>query len=479
MRNKLYISDKILRLELPNDIAGLQALILELLKRVETLESENKELKAKLNANSSNSSRPPSSDGLKKKPAFPKEKSKKRGGQKGHKGNTLKMVKTADYVVELCPPKCICGTSLLLEKKKNKSVRQVFDLPTPQLEVTEYQQQSCVCPSCGKTNTGKFPKGISPNAQYGNGVRALVTLLNINYKIPFKKIKRLFKDLYGYSINESTQINTLNNCYNLLEGTEVQIKDKLLRSQVNHFDETGLRVAGKLHWLHTSSSNLYTYLFVHANRGKKALADPVSLLPDYKGWAVHDCWYSYFKFDQCNHSLCGAHLLRELQGLIDRKSIWAREMHELFLDIYNQTNQGKSKLNKSLKFIRKYNNICRKADKEEPPPIINPRGKPKQTKGRNLMNRLVKYKDAVLAFAKYTFIPFTNNLAERDVRHAKVKQKVAGSFRTKHGADIYARIYSFVSTLRKHQLHKEGSNLNIFKELVAVFDRKSFNFSQI
>ena len=154
-------------------------------------------------------------------------------------------------------------------------------------------------------------------------------------------------------------------------------------------------------------------------------------------------------------------------------------MHDLLLDIYYQTDQGKSKLKKPLRFIRKYNKICRQADKEEPPPIINARGKPKQTKRRNLMNRLVKYKDAVLAFAKYTFIPFTNNLAERDVRHAKVKQKIAGSLRTKHGADIYAPIYSFVSTLRKHQLHKEDLNLNIFKELIAVFDGESFNFSQI
>lgn len=468
-----------MRLKLPNDIAGLQALVLELLKRVESLEAENKELRAKVNANSRNSSRPPSSDGLKKKPAIPKDKSKKRGGQKGHKGKTLEMVETVDYVVELCPPKCNCGTSLLLEKKECKSVRQVFDLPDPKLEVTEYQQQSCICPGCGKTNIGEFPKGISPNAQYGSGVRALVTLLNVNYKIPFNKIKRLFTDLYGYSLNESTQINTLDKCYNFLESTELQIKNRLLSNQVNHFDETGLRVAGKLHWLHNSSSKLYTYLFVHANRGKKALVDPVSLLPDYKGWAVHDCWSSYFKFDQCNHSICGAHLLRELQGLVDQKSIWAQQMHTLLLDIYKQTDQGKSKLKKPLKFIRKYNKICREADKEEPLPIVNPRGRPKQTKGRNLMNRLIKYKDAVLAFAKYTFIPFTNNLAERDVRHAKVKQKIAGSFRTKRGAEVYARIHSFLSSLRKHQLHKEELNLNIFKELIAVFDGKSFNFSKI
>lgn len=465
-------------MSLPNDIAALQALVMELLKRVEDLEAENKHLKAIINSNSSNSSKPPSSDGLKKKPALPKGKPKKRGGQKGHKGKTLEMVKEPDHIVELCPSKCLCGTSLLGTKKISKSVRQVFDLPQPRLEVTEYQQKSCTCPCCGKTNTGQFPQGIAPNAQYGSRVRALVTLLNISYKVPFKKIKTLFSDLYGYALNESTQINTLNKCHDLLEISEAQIKNQLLASQVNHFDETGLRVAGKLKWLHNSSSELFTYLFLHQSRGKKALFDPLSLLPHYKGWAIHDCWPTYFKFDQCHHGLCGAHLLRELQALIEQKSIWGKKMHRLLLDIYKHTDKGKSILKEPEKFIRKYLRICKIADQEEPPAIIKLRGgRSKQTKGRNLLNRLVKHQDAVLAFAFYPFIPFTNNLAERDVRHAKVKQKIAGSFRTLKGAKNYARIYSFISTLRKHRLHIEDINLNIFNELVAVFKSKNFNLS--
>ena len=465
-------------MSLPNDIASLQALVLELLKRVEYLEAENKELKARLEANSRNSSLPPSTDGLKKKTALPKGKAKKRGGPKGHKGKILEMVSTPDYVVELCPSKCSCGTSLLRQKKKQQSIRQVFDLPAPQLEVTENQQQSCVCPNCGKTNKGEFPQGIAPNTQYGSGVRALVTLLNVEYKIPYKKIKTLFGDLYGYSLNEATQIKALKKAYDSLAGSETQIKTELLASPVNHFDETGLRVAGKLHWLHNSSNKLFTYLFVHANRGKKALLSPASLLPDYKGWAVHDCWASYFKLDQCGHAICGAHLLRELQALIDQGSRWAGQMHQLLLNLYQQTDQGKSNLENLKKVIRKYNRICRNADKEEPPPIINLRGKPKRTKGRNLKNRLVKYKNAVLAFAKYSYIPFTNNLAERDVRHAKTKQKIAGSFRTKSGADVYARICSFIGTLRKHQLHQQDLNLNIFNELIALFDGKPFDFAK-
>lgn len=465
-------------MSLPNDIATLQALVMELLKRVEDLEAENKHLKAIINSNSSNSSKPPSSDGLKKKPALPKDKSKRRGGQKGHKGKTLEIVETPDHIIELCPSKCLCGTSLKNTEKICESVRQVFDLPQPRLEVTEYQQQSCTCPSCGKVNTGQFPQGVAPNTQYGSNVRALVTLLNISYKIPFKKVKTLFSDLYGYALNESTQISTLNKCYNLLEFSECQIKEHLLTSQVNHFDETGLRVAGKLHWLHNSSNKLFTYLFIHPSRGKKALLDPLSLLPNYKSWAVHDCWPTYFTFDQCKHALCGAHLLRELQALIDQKSIWAKKMHRLLLDIYKHTDKGKSILKEPEKYLSRYNRICKIAIQEEPPPIIKVRGgRSKRSKGRNLLDRLVKHQDAVLAFAFYPFIPFTNNLAERDVRHAKVKQKIAGSFRTLKGATIYARIYGFISTLRKHQLHKEDINLNIFKELVAVFNSKNYNLN--
>ncbi len=113
------------------------------------------------------------------------------------------------------------------------------------------------------------------------------------------------------------------------------------------------------------------------------------------------------------------------------------------------------------------------ANQEEPLPKQRYANKrPKQTKGRNLLNRLVKYKSSVLAFAHYQQVPFTNNQAERDVRPTKTKIKVAGCFRTKKGADIYARIQSFISTTRKHQR-------NVFNELVAVFDGCSFLTAQI
>jgi transposase len=447
------------------------------IKRIEELESDNKELKARLAATSNNSNRPPSSDGLRKRPGLPKAKPKKRGGQTGHKGNTLKMIATPDFVVELSPTVCSCGSSLESVPKVCESTRQVFDLPVPQLEVTAYQQLSCSCPGCGKKHLGVFPKGVAPNAQYGSGVRALVTMLSIEHKLPFKKIRLLFEDLFGYSLNESTQLKALDKCDQSLGDLEPVIKAQLLKSQVVHFDETGLRVEAKLHWLHVASNDFFTHLFVDKHRGKKAIQGPESILPEYSGWAIHDCWASYFNLDHCRHGICGSHLLRELQGLIDRGSNWAVEMHKLLLDLYKQTDKGKSKLADLTQATRRYKYLCKKADTEEPLPIINPRGRPTKTKGRNLMDRLLKHREAVLAFATYEQVPFTNNQAERDLRHAKIKQKIAGSFRTKNGADCYARISGFISTLRKHKLKQPERKINIFQELKTVFEGGKFDFN--
>ena len=469
-------------MELPNDIATCHEIIKalwaqnqELVKRISELKAENKalsarvsELEARLNQNSRNSNRPPSSDGLKKKPAIPRKRGKKRGGQVGHKGKTLEMVSHPDHVVLHSPLRCSCGRCLEGVPKQSVQYRQVFDLPDPKLEVTEHQLQSCICPDCKTLQLGQFPLNVPAAVQYGSGVRALVVLLNNSYKLSYGKIRQFFCDVFGYELNESTQVKTNQKCYQALAETEQRLISELLNSPVNHFDETGLRVNGKLHWLHDSSNPLYTYLFIHTKRGKKALNDEVSLLPRYRGWAVHDCWASYFGFDQCRHAVCGAHLLRELQGLLERGSKWADLMHDLLLYAYEKSDKGKGVV-PDFDFIRRqYERICKMADQQEPPPEYRHKNKrPKKSKGRNLMQRLVQHQDAVLAFAKHAKVPFTNNQAEQDIRPAKIKQKMAGCFRTFYGAQVYARILSFISTTRKHQL-------NVFNELVATFNGYNF-----
>ena len=287
--------------------------------------------------------------------------------------------------------------------------------------------------------------------------------------MPVGSIKSLFTDLFGYALNEST-VQSANACYyEQLGQEEAIIRNQLSEQTLIHVDETGGRVAGRLHWLHVACSSLFTYLYRHAKRGGQALQDPKSVLPGYSGWVVHDCWASYFAGGQYRHALCGAHLLRELTALIEQGSHWPTQMHALLMNAYLATDQGTSTLSGAAlrATIDQYQTILQQANQEEPPPQPRGRGRPKQSKGRNLMDRLVRYQSAVLAFAQYEVVPFTNNLAERDIRPWKTKLKVSGCFRTTTGADCYARIRSFISTARKH--HK-----SVFAELCRVLDAKSF-----
>jgi len=469
-------------LNLPDDIASCHELIRllvahnqELTKRLSEMEVQQKqllrqvaELEARLNQNSNNSNRPPSSDGLSKKPALPRKKGRKRGGQTGHKGKTLEMVAVPDHVIEHSPEQCSCGRSLEEVTKTTLERRQVFDLPEPKLEVTEHRLQYCFCPDCHAIQVGQFPATVPAHVQYGPGVRSLVVLMNNSFKLSFSNIRQFFTDLFGYNLNESTQVDANYRCYEALAESELRIMEELLSSAVNSFDETGLRVASKLHWLHNCSNDKFTYLFVHPKRGRKALDDDPSLIPRYGGWAVHDCWPSYFHYDGCRHAVCGAHLLRELQALVEQDSRWADRMRDLLLYAYAKSDEGRGVVPDFKLIDRRYDHLCKMADREEPPPEYRHKNKrPKKTKGRNLLERLIDHKDAVLAFAQYPEVPFTNNQAERDVRPAKIKQKMAGCFRTLRGAQVYARIQSFISTTRKHQL-------NVFNELVATFGGGNF-----
>ena len=454
-------------MNLPNDIPTCHQVILDLQAKVEELES-------RLNKNSSNSNKPPSSDGLAKpkmQPAFPRKKGKKAGGQPGHKGKTLELSATPDHINPLLPSHCECGNALDKSKAEVLQVRQVFDTPVPKLAVTEHQQLGCKCTNCGNYNKGEFPTGVTARVQYGVGVRALVVLLNIAFNLPLKKIQSLFSDIYGYAINTSTILKATQDCYEQLQASEQVIKQSLLNRIVAHFDETGLRVAGQLHWLHTCCDSLFTYLFVHLKRGKEALLDTPSLLPDFKNWAIHDCWSSYFSFTHCKHGICGAHLLRELTALIQKDTQWAVWFKRYLLTLYYQSDQGKGQLSaiQQQKALLLFNKIWNYADQAEPPPVKTPgkKGRPKATKGRNLLNRLKQHQSEVLAFAFNKEVPFTNNQAERDLRPAKTKQKVAGSFRKLEGAKKYARIYGFISTTRKHQF-------SIFNELKKAFSGETF-----
>lgn len=459
-------------MELPQDISSLTSLVYQLLERIEKLEAENAalraenaalreenaELKARLAQNSQNSHKPPSQAGYPKKAALPKASGQKQGGQKGHKGNTLQMVRLADLVVECKAEVCSCGAALCAQPGQVVESRQEFDLPQAKLLVREYRRMSSACPRCGKQNSGSFPAGIAAPVQYGPGVLALGVLLNNACQVSFQKVSVLFSDLFGYRINTSTLMKANLMVYEGLDESESRIKERLKQAQVVHFDETGMRVAGKLHWLHTCSNEHYSYLFVDSHRGKQALGGENSILTDFTGWAVHDCLPAYFTFGNCKHSVCGAHLLRELQALIESGSRWATSMKELLLSLYQHSNQGKDKVHYFAYWQALYEEFCRQGLRQEPLPEPTNKARPKKSKGRNLLERLIKHKHAVLAFAQYPLVPFTNNQAERDLRPAKGKQKVAGCFRTLNGAATYARIQAFIATARKQKQ-------NVFQQL--------------
>ncbi len=445
--------------KLETDQAQLKAENAALRQENAQLRTENQELKARLAQNSQNSHKPPSQEGYRKKPALPKASGKKQGGQKGHQGNTLQMVMRVDQVVECKPERCNCGADLSAGALRVVESRQVFDLPEPKLQVLEYRRMSGSCQECGAKVSGRFPAQVSAPVQYGSGVLALGVLLSNSCQVSYQKISVLFSDLFGYKINSSTFLKANRQIYEGLGQSEDFIKAALQQSQVVHFDETGLRVEGNLHWLHTCSSEQYSYLFVDSHRGQKALRSEKSLLTEFTGWAVHDCLASYFTFTHCKHAVCGAHLLRELEALVETGSQWASSMKGLLLSLYEHSKQGKHKVHYLAYWQKLYEDFCQQGLREEPPPSKQSnKSKPKKTKGRNLLDRFLKYKEAVLAFAQYEIVPFTNNQAERDLRPAKGKLKVAGCFRTFSGAATYARIQSFIATCRKQKQ-------NLFEQL--------------
>lgn len=459
-----------MEVELPETIEECHSLIRNLLSVIEKMQAEIDELKARLNQNSQNSNRPPSSDGFTKpKPAFTKKK-KRRGGQFGHRGKTLKRVATPDAVIECEPESCPCGAPQWIGERRIAAARQVFELPAPELEVLEYRRITRVC-RCGRTSCGEFPEKVVAPVQYGEKVQALVALLSVHGCLSYRKIGQLFADIYGYELNEATAQKMVRKSSQMIP-VEI-IKGEIIASEVVNFDETGIMQNGRLKWLHNASTALWTYQYVHEKRGTEALRDAQSVLPHFKGVAVHDCWGSYFAFTGMKHSVCHAHILRELTGIIENSdSKWGVRMKQLLMAMYRQSAHGNGIIKHIGRYEKLYEKILREAEQEEPPPEkINVKGKFKRTKGRNLMERMRKHKDSVFRFAVEEEVPFTNNQAERDIRPTKIKQKMNGGFRSASGTESYCRIQSFISSLRKQSRH-------VFQELLAAIQGNKFELFQ-
>lgn len=442
----------------------LQQRVRELEQTIAAQAAEIQELRDQLAKNSRNSSKPPSSDGLKKPRVqnLRRKTGRRRGGQKGHKGHTLEMVESPDHVrvyqVSQCPR---CATDLRSVEPHGRERRQVFDLPPVRIEVTEHQAEIKVCPQCGSQVKGDFPSEVTQPVQYGPRIKAQASYLNNYQLIPWARTCELLGDFYGHTPAEALVQEANGAVVESIEPSLKATKEQLIASDVVHFDESGLRVEGQLNWLHVASTDLLTGYGVHPKRGQEGM-NAMGILPAFAGRAVHDHWSPYFTYDNCQHALCNAHHLRDLLFVVEQyQQSWAEEMVQLLLDIKAEVDaapvhQMSLPLDRLDHFERRYDELIAQGLEANPPPTDPPpekRGRRKQSPPKNLLDRLQKHKPQVLAFMCDFRVPFDNNLAERDVRMVKVKQKVSGAFRTRTGAETFCDIRSYISTARKHGLN--------------------------
>jgi transposase len=426
--------------------------------RIQQLETEVHELKARLSKDSSNSSKPPSSDGLKRKPKSLRKKSdKKAGGQQGRVGKGLAQVSNPDVIVTHTPSNCTgCGSDLRDVSGTTAEQRQIFDIPQPKINVTEHRVEEKKCPCCGERTRASFPENVKGPTQYGDRVRALIAYFSHQHFIPVDRVCEIFEDIFGMAISPGTCANVDEQLFVNLKAFEAGLKAHLLAAQVLHFDETGMRCEKKLHWVHVASSQTATFYMMHAKRGQEAM-DAADILPHFQGTAVHDHWFPYFAYSQAKHGLCNAHHLRELIFIHEqKKEDWAQRMHDLLIwankEVETHIETGALPPDILLKIEQSYSQILDEGftyHTSLPPLPTGKRGKQKQREGKNLLDRLKEKRDCVLRFIYDFSVPFTNNDGERDIRMVKLKQKIAGSFRAFHSSEIFCRVRSYISTARK------------------------------
>jgi transposase len=389
-----------------NLINGLGEKIEAQQKIIEQQEERIRELEGIIKKDSHTSSKPPSSDGYAKRSITQKKRSAKRpGGQRGHEGNTLRMVENPDNVVVHRVQKCRrCGRSLRTKSVLKYDRRQVFEIPPLKVEVTEHRVEMKVCEGCGEVSAADFPKGITHKGQYGERLKAYAVYIKNYGLLSYESAAELFEDLFSVPLSEGTLVTVDRNCAERLEGVEQRIKKNILDSPVVHFDETGMRVEGKLQWLHVASTKELTHYAAHEKRGKDA-TDEVSLLPLYRGRAVHDGWKSYFSYG-CEHALCNAHHIRELSFIFEQYGQkWARGMKELLLEIKerkDKTKSGRFGPEAIRRYEKEYRRIIAGGMRANPPPAHHPgerrRGLKKKSDALNLLERLKQYERETLAF---------------------------------------------------------------------------------
>ncbi|MFB6357674.1 MAG: IS66 family transposase [Thiohalorhabdaceae bacterium] len=400
-----------------------------------------------------NSGLPPSQTAKEQAPASRSgTKSKGAEPETARSPNTRTIETAAVAAVDSCAG---CGEALgatpALEHERRTRIDIVFEKTLEHVDAEVKQ-----CPRCQTQTKGTFPQELAGQAQYGPGIKAYVLNLLVAQMLSLKRVQQSVQTLIGRALSEASILKYVMELHHALAAWEQSAKDQLLEQPAMHVDETSLRVDRKNHWIHVYAAGNITLKVLHPKRGQEAI-NAINIIPPYEGYIIHDCWASYLAYNQCGHGLCGAHLLRELTHAVEANGYrWAADLKRLLQDACAQVAERDAKrlTDAEYKKLRKrYRTILTQGGKELPPIPPKPEGKRGQTAkpdAHNLWERLKRHEQAVLLFAHSPDVPFTNNRAERDLRPAKVKQKVSGCFRTRQYAEAYCRISSYLQTMTHH-----------------------------
>jgi transposase len=454
------VSDGPSVVELRERLARLEGLVAEQAARIERLEAENAELRRRLGQNPRNSDRPPSSEGL-AKPApksLRRRSGRKPGGQPGHEGQTLRQVDQPDVVVRHEPTACAgCGDDLAGAAQVGLARRQVFEIPPMTATVTEHQLVTRRC-GCGVSTCAAAPASVDAPVQYGPRLTAIVIYLLVAQFGAQKRVAAAVSDLFGVPISQGSVAAMTGRAARRLEGDFLGfVRQALRRSQRVHFDETGLRVDGRLHWVHSASTDKYSLVYVHPKRGREAM-DAGGVLPGFTGIAVHDAWAPYDCYTTPIHSLCNAHLLRELVAAAEADpaaAIWAQQGIDALLALKQAAEAALAAEMNSIEARV----LAEHVDRFRQAALVGIKdhsgqrskiGKKLHALARRMRDRLDDY----LHFARDPLrYPFDNNPAEREIRMVKLRQKVSGCMRTLAGAQQFCAIRSYLATAAKHGLN--------------------------
>jgi transposase len=471
-------SDEVLAalvVSLRHELVGSLAVCEEFRAELAAARERIAELEARLGLNSQNSSKPPSSDGLAKPP--PKTRSlrgrkpkKTNGGQPGHEGRTLSQVADPKHTLTHEPGACGCGRSLVGRPVTSVVRRQTFDLPEIAIEVTEHHLVEREC-ACGTRTRAEAPTGVDAPVQYGPRVTAIVMYLYVGQFLSKRRAAQALAELFGTPISQATVAAMVARGADALGVFLAEIRGRLREADVVGFDETGFRVAGRLHWVHCARTEKYTLVICHPKRGVKGMA-ALGVIDGLKGVAVHDAWAPYDTYLGAGHQLCCAHVQRELQAVADAVAdgewCWADQAHQALIDLQvlveDTITAGREAMDED--------DLAALISQLKSAALIGLNETSARTgklmkKHNALARRLLERQADYLRFVSDWRVPPDNNGSERDIRMIKLRQKVSGCMRTLTGAKQFCAIRSYLSTAAKH-------GVNFFDALVQLAEGRAW-----